>query len=130
MPHEGNFSTAIIDFSGVGFFTSSQEIDTLPSVVLLVYNSIKSDQFVCQMLANGRLIKNWNTLYTDVCPGSPNLHRHFLANKNIWGSFTENRDGAPMTGREYILGIHYMAKLKFSTVEGITSASLIKLRDA
>ena len=52
MLHEGNFSTAIINFSGVGFFTSSQEIDTLPSVVSLVYNSIKSDQVVCSMLAN------------------------------------------------------------------------------
>ncbi len=103
----------------------------MPSVVLLVYNSIKSDQVVCQMLANKPFDQKLEQLlYTDVCPESPKLHRHFLTNKNIWDLFTENRDGAPMTGRGYILGIHYMAKSKFSTIVGITSASLIKLRDA
>ncbi len=35
-----------------------------------------------------------------------------------------------MTGREYTLGIHYMAKLKFLTVAGITSVSLITLGGA
>ena len=100
----------------------------LYSVAWLIYNSFVIKLFVkyWRILS----FKNWNTLYTDVCPGSPNLHRHFLTTRNIWGLFTENRDGAPVTGRGYIPGIHYMAKSKFSTLAGITSASLIKLGDA
>lgn len=98
-------------------------------VVLLVYNSIKSDQVVCQVLTSATFDQKLEQLlYRDVCLGSPNLHHRFLINKNIWDLFTESRDGAPMTGRGYILGIHYMVKLKFSTIAVITSASLINLR--
>ena len=103
----------------------------MPYVDLLVYNSVESDQIVCQVLTSATFDQKLELLlYRDVCLGSPNLHRRFLTNKNIWDLFTENRDGVPMTGRGYILGIHYMAKSKFSTIAGITSVSLIKLRDA